>query len=333
MNTDDDYCLAALAEAQHYQGRCAPNPAVGAVVVSNGIIVARGHHQGPGSDHAEVMALNQVEGDLSSMTLYVTLEPCCTHGRTPPCTALILQKKIGRVVYAHQDPNPEVRGQGAALLMRNAIACVHCPVEAVSAFYTAYDYWHQYHRPYVTAKLAISLDGKVAGVGGARVQITNDAVNQLTHAYRRENDAILTTANTVLNDDPQLNVRIGNVLESRRVYVLDRQQRLTGDERIFKTALSVVPIHAVGDEPLLDLRQVIKQIGEDGVQALWVEAGPTLFNAIANEKLAQRLLIYVAPLLLGPAATPAHLAETMFDAAASSWEVVGDNAICHLQAT
>src|SRR5688572_12392757 len=161
MVSPENLLRAALDEARRGRGLCAPNPAVGAVLVQKDFIVSKGYHHGAGLPHAEVEALADVREDLSQATLYVTLEPCCHQGRTPPCTRFLIERGIKKVVYGHQDPNPVVAGKGEAELRAAGVEVTHLPLPEVERFYRSYDHWTRTGRPFVTAKLALSLDGKI----------------------------------------------------------------------------------------------------------------------------------------------------------------------------
>src|SRR3990167_2136538 len=162
----------ALSLAESQRGFCAPNPSVGALVVKEGELIAEGVHRGPMKPHAEVEAIHHAGNQAEGASLYVTLEPCCHWGRTPPCTDLIVKSRIKAVYYAFQDPNPKVAGQGAKQLQAAGIECHSVELPEVTDFYRSYHYWIREGRPWVTAKLAISLDGKIAGPHGEPVSLT-----------------------------------------------------------------------------------------------------------------------------------------------------------------
>lgn len=317
MRLHHSYLEIALAEAQTMRGFCAPNPAVGAVIVDElGQVVARGHHHGPGTPHAEIDALRQLSATRKGMTLYVTLEPCCHYGRTPPCTEAIIHSGIKHVIYAYQDPNPIVAGKGAEKLKAAGISCEYLPSSAIDAFYQSYHFWHTHHVPRVTTKLAMTMNGKIAGVNGERVQITGLELQELTHQQRKQTDAILTTAKTIHADNPLLNVRLNNEIFAKPIYILDGSLSLSTDANIFSTAKSVTLLHSAEADlskremfasagvrcvaiashgNKLELTEVMRQIGQDGVHDLWVEAGGVLTGQLIQESLVQRCLFYVAP--------------------------------------
>lgn len=311
------YLMKALDLAEQRRGFCSPNPSVGAVIVGrDGKTLAQGYHQGPGHSHAEVDALKKTQEIPKNATMYVTLEPCCHWGRTPPCTEAIIQAGIKHVVYGYRDPNPLVLGKGVVQLSEAGIFCEYVLLSEIARFYQSYEYWHYHKRPFVTAKLAISLNGKTAGHNGQRIQITGEELQYETYRFRNRSDAILTTARTIIFDDPQLNVRYDTGVTSKPLYILDRNLSVPLEANVFTTAKSVSLFHSqycdkiniqkfknigvncisVDETPEgLDLEQVLLKIGRDGVHDLWVETGGKLFESLLKKKLIHRGLIYVAP--------------------------------------
>ncbi len=318
------YLQLALKEAEKGRGLCAPNPAVGAVIVKNNQIIATGFHQGSGTRHAEIVALDVIGNEAEGATLYVTLEPCCHFGKTPPCVDRIIQSGIKKVYFGYQDPNPIVYGQGQRKLLEANIICKKLFLPEIDLFYQSYDYWINTKLPFVTAKLALSLDGKIAGKNGERVQITGEELQKFTHLKRLRSDAILTTAKTIQIDNPQMNVRVDNQVISKPIYILDRTLKISDDKLIFQTAKKIVLFHEQNvatkrlDEleskniecreiPVhdnkLDLQAVLQSIGKDGCHELWVEAGGHCFEAFLNKHLLQQAFIYIAPKILQADAT------------------------------
>lgn len=301
--------LQALDEAQRGLGFCAPNPAVGAVVVRNGQVIAAGYHHGPGLPHAEVEALRELELQPQD-ALYVTLEPCCHHGRTPPCTDLIIRKRCRTVYFGFFDPNPDVAGKGQQLLQQAGIDCQYLPLDEVAHFYQPYHYWWREQRPWVTVKLAIS-DQRGVPVKA----LTNLQCQHYTHQQRLHSDALLTTVNTIVHDDPQLNARLIDHALKKPLYILDREARMPLSARVFETCTPItVFYHQASDERVmqlqqagvrclqlpakvdgLDLEAALLQIGRDGCQRLWVEAGPTCFASLVRQGFAHEIMLYVAP--------------------------------------
>ncbi|OGO90120.1 MAG: riboflavin biosynthesis protein RibD [Coxiella sp. RIFCSPHIGHO2_12_FULL_42_15] len=327
----ETYLKLALEQAQQGKGFCAPNPAVGAIIVKNGAVVGVGHHQKAGTPHAEIHALQAAGNAANGATLYVTLEPCCHYGRTPPCTETMITANLKEVFFAYRDPNPKVNGSGQLALNMAGIHCQQISLDAINDFYQSYHHWTVYKTPWITAKLAISLDGNVAKADGKPVALTGSALQHVTHQQRRYADAILTTIRTVLNDDPQLNVRFPQQDPiAKKVYVLDRELQFSLTAQLLKTAASITLFHEpqantqrlktlkhpkirCESTPVtktgLDLPSVMKMIGQDGIHDLWVEAGGRLFNTLITEKMAHELYLYIAPKTLGPNALAAFSTE------------------------
>jgi diaminohydroxyphosphoribosylaminopyrimidine deaminase / 5-amino-6-(5-phosphoribosylamino)uracil reductase len=344
----------ALLLAQQRRGFCAPNPAVGAVVVKEGVVIASGTHWAAGQPHAEVAALNNLSSEQAAgSTVYVTLEPCCHFGRTPPCVDLLIQRKVKEVIYSYRDPNPLVAGKSEHALKAAGIKCSYLPLAEIDAFYRSYHYWTLHRRPWVTAKIALSLDGKIAGKNGQRVAITGPELQVVTHQWRKRSDAILTTAKTIIHDDPQLNIRLAEETLAKPIYVLDRNLVISSRAQIFTSSPKVTLFYQQGLENTsrlaaleahgahcialafkqnrLDLEAVLHHIGQDGVHDLWVEAGGTCFQALILENLVQRALLYVAPKVLGPIAQTGFTQAFDFSQAKHiDWRQVGQDMLCEV---
>lgn len=341
----------ALKLAEQGRGFCAPNPAVGAVIVGDGKLLASGVHQGPGAAHAEIVALQEISSIPVDATLYVTLEPCCHWGKTPPCTDAIIQRGIKRVVYGLQDPDLRVLGKGAAALTAAAVACEYLPLPEIKTFYQSYSYWQVNRLPYVTAKLALSFDGKIAGLDGKPIQITGPMISQLTHRWRRHCDAMLTTCKTICCDNPQLNVRDKGEVLAKPLYILDRRLDIPSSARVWQTAKTVtlfyqndypvnrdrverlgarcVPVPAV--ESGLSLSAVFAEIGSDGIHELGIEAGGVLMTTLLTEQLLQQATFYFAPKWLGKG--QAAFTENFslpLTGGQVRWLQYGDDALCEI---
>lgn len=355
------FLLQALDFAKTQRGFCSPNPSVGAVIVNEaGEVLATGYHLGAGHAHAEVDALRKLKGKAEEATIYITLEPCCHWGRTPPCTDAIIQSGIKNVVYGLMDPNPIVSGKSKQILAAENIVCEYVNVPEITEFYASYTYWHQTKKPFITAKIALSLDGKIAQENGQPIAITGPELKEYTYECRKHSDAILTTAKTILCDDPQMNVRGAEII-AKPIYILDRTLKISFDAKIFSTAKSVTIFHAknidskklekflqknirciaIDDElgkldklDKLDLNSIVEQIGKDGVHDLWIEAGGTCFSEFAEQKLLQKMLIYVAPCWLGSGLS-AFDKTFSFDVsnALVSWRQIGRDAVCQISHT
>lgn len=353
IDTDQLYLFQALDQAQIRRGFCSPNPSVGVVITLNNKILATGYHLAAGFPHAETDALKKLSTNAKGATIYVTLEPCSHWGKTPPCTDAIIQSGIKRVVYGYSDPNPIVAGKGASILQENGIICDYLPLNDVNDFYESYTHWLKTQTPFVTAKIALTLNGKIAGKQGERIQITGEELQQYTHQSRKKSDAILTTIKTILYDDPQLNVRLDNETITKPIYVLDSELNLPLTATLFKTAKSLTLFHSKEANPIriqqfnklgihtiaidkttrgLDLQQVILHIGQEGIQDLWVEAGGKCFSSLIEQKLLQRALIYLAPSWLGEGQSAFENNFTLNTTNAKiHWQQLGNDALCDIR--
>lgn len=302
-----------------------PNPRVGCVIAAAGRVVGEGWHERAGEPHAEVLALRQAGGHARGATAYVTLEPCCHHGRTPPCTAALIEARIARVVFAMHDPNPRVNGGGAAGLGAAGVRVDGGLMEATArALNPGFESRMRRGRPWVRLKLAASLDGRTALADGESRWITGEPARQDVQRLRARAGAILTGVGTVLRDDPRLDVRLPDTQRQPLRVVLDPQLRMPSAARILglpgrvlvfcaAQALSrAEPLQHVGaeieavaaDDGRLQLPAVLARLAELEVNELHVEAGPTLAGALAGAGLVDEIVLYLAPVLLGPQARP-----------------------------
>jgi diaminohydroxyphosphoribosylaminopyrimidine deaminase / 5-amino-6-(5-phosphoribosylamino)uracil reductase len=351
MNIEFLHKVLELAKTK--RGFCAPNPAVGAIVVKNNKILGQGYHHGSGHSHAEVEALKNLNEEAKGATLYVTLEPCCHFGKTPPCTDLIIQYGIKKVIFGFKDPNPKVANKSEKILQQAGIEVMHAPLKEIDEFYHSYAFWWKNKTPFVTAKLAVSLDGKIAGANGARVNITGEAAQLFTHQQRKISDAILTAAKTIIKDDPLLNVRLPDTEYKKPLYILDAQLQVPTNAEIFNSAKSVTLFHAktvspekiyilekkgarciavANNEYGLDLNEILQVIGKDGMHDLWIEAGGHCFSSLLKQKLLQKAFIYVAPKWLGAQAQSAFADNNDLFASAiqKNWRALGEDGLCEL---
>lgn len=313
------HMLAALDAAKNRQGMTFPNPAVGALVVEEGIVIATGYHLEPGAPHAEVIALSDCR-DYSNCDLYVTLEPCCHHGRTPPCTDLIISKGVKRVFFAYLDPNPKVAGQGQAQLRRAGIPCEHFPLSEITAFYRSYAHWSRHGMPRVTAKLAMTQNRMIACDDGAPFAITSEEANALTHQQRSSHCAILSTVNTIIADNPQFNVRLNQQIIEKDVIIIDRDLRFPADARVLQSSKRVTLLHASDDNdqkkhlesqgfylidvPLVEshlcLRTALRKLAQVGIHDLWLECGGKALKAFFEQGLIDEFWLYVSDQIKTP---------------------------------
>lgn len=338
-DADAIFLRAALRLARRGYGTTSPNPMVGAVLVQAGTIIGRGWHRQAGGPHAEIEALRNAAAHGQSprgATLYVTLEPCCTHGRTPPCTDAIIAAGIQRVVIGATDPNPRHAGRGFRILRRAgiAVAAMSAPSEVsrrrladeCRRLNEGFNHWIVHRTPFVTVKAAMTLDGKIATAGGESKWITGEKARAYGMKLRRGSDAILAGVNTILADDPSLTVRSAKAKPIRRI-VLDSLARtpltakVASDEfaalttvvigdRAPKTRVAAlarkVPVlaaplakPAVGQQPAIDLRWLLKKLGAEGVTSLLVEGGGEVNASFLLGGLAQRVAFFYAPKILG----------------------------------
>lgn len=339
----------ALRLAAKGRGTASPNPMVGAVVVKQGRIVGRGFHLRPGLPHAEILALRQAGSRAQGATLYVTLEPCChLRKRTPPCVPDIIRSGIRRVVIAMTDPNPFVKGKGAAALRRAGLSvAVGVARPEAEELNRAYAHWITTKRPYVTLKAGMTLDGKIAAASGESKWITGKQSREEVHQLRGRMDAVLVGIGTVLADDPALTARTGpqlRKLASRQplrvvvdsslriplmAKILSRQKQAktlvattdsadaSRNQALRKRGVEVLPLPSLRGK--VSLPALMRELGQRGVTALLLEGGGELHAAMLKAKLVQHVRLYVAPALLGGTdakgviggKSPAHLASAL----------------------
>ena len=333
MTTFSDFDQRAMARAlelgEKGAGTTHPNPRVGCVIAKDGEIIAEGWHERAGGPHAEVMALRALASGAGLLaahgsTVYVTLEPCSHHGRTPPCADALVNARLSRVVFAIPDPNPKVAGRGAMVLSQAGIKVEMGLMEA-EAEEVNLGFLKRMRKgtPYVRVKVGMSLDGRTALANGKSHWITSEAAREDVQRWRARSSAVLTGIGTVLADDPQLNVRLPEVSRQPTVVVLDASARLQPGAKLFTGGGSVVVFTKGGPLPgaaalrlkgarvevitggdRLDLNAVLLKLGELELNDVLVEAGPTLTGALVRDGMADELLLYMAPKLLGPQARP-----------------------------
>ncbi len=317
---DHRWMARALQLARHGLNSTTPNPRVGCVLVREGRLVGEGWHQQAGGPHAEIHALQQAGEQARGATAYVTLEPCAHHGRTPPCADALIQAGVKRVVAAMADPYPEVAGRGLARL-READITTECGLLQGEAQQLNAGFLSRVlrGRPWLRLKLAMSLDGRTAMASGESQWITGEAARQDVQHWRARACAILTGVETVLQDDPQLNVRLpGNPRQPVRV-VLDSNWRLPPHLRMLQSGAPVWQLGVgqppAGDFPArrqplpeqdgrVDLAAALHWLGKQGINELHTECGPTLAGALMQAGLVDELLLYQAPIILGHQARP-----------------------------
>lgn len=333
-----DYRHRAWELGERAIGRTSPNPAVGAVLVRSGEIVGEGFTQPPGSDHAEVVALRQAGLRADAADLYVTLEPCCHFGRTPPCTDALIAAGVRRVFVAALDPFPAVNGGGIAALRRAEIeVVVDPPSPEVERLNRPFVHYVQTGRPFVTAKWAMTLDGKIATRTGDSRWVSGEAARRLVHLERDASDAIVVGSGTALVDDPALTVRLhldDDVRPPRPAppwrVVFDTRARTRPDAQILQIADGraliivgeeaprdrIAALRAAGAEIVVtpiwgghvDLGIALGELARRGVVRLLLEGGSELLGAFVARGYVDRVLAFVAPKIVGGQGAPSPIA-------------------------
>lgn len=318
---DHRYMAQALCLAELGLNSTSPNPRVGCVMVREAQVVGEGWHQQAGMPHAEVHALQQAGAAARGATVYVTLEPCSHHGRTPPCADALIAAGVARVVAAMRDPNPQVAGRGLAQLQAAGIA-VECGLmeEAARELNIGFVSRMTRGRPWVYTKVAASLDGKTALANGVSQWITGPAARQSVQLLRARCCAILTGVGTVLADDPQMNVRDIETSRQPLRVVVDSQLRTPPSAKILaggalivsaiEDAAKIQALRTAGAEVLVlpngngrvDLARLLQVLAEREINEIMVEAGVTLNGAMLEANLIDELVLYMAPMLLGDTA-------------------------------
>lgn len=354
--TDRDYMLRAIELAKKGLGFTNPNPMVGAVIVKDGRIIGEGYHKRCGELHAERNAIAALTESAEGATIYVTLEPCCHYGKTPPCTEAIIENKIAKVVIGSRDPNPLVAGKGAKILREHGIEVVEDFLkEECDEFNSVFFHYITTKRPYVTVKYAMTADGKIATKTGASKWITGEEARNEVQQMRHKSMAIMAGIGTVLADDPMLNVRVEGLKSPIRV-ICDSKLRIPLDSQIVKTAAQYRTIIACGyskedieylrdsdDKPLqevlhkneqnsvsenekelykkikeltnqkveilsapdengrVDIKTLLGQLGELGIDSIFVEGGGILNDSLFKAGEVNRLEVFVAPKVFGGA--------------------------------
>lgn len=324
---EEQFMKRAIELAKQGAGWTAPNPLVGAVVVKNGRVIGEGYHRKYGELHAERNALAACSEDPAGATLYVTLEPCCHYGKTPPCTEIIIEKKIAKVVIGSRDPNPKVAGKGARILREHGIEVVEDYMrEACDALNPVFFHYITTKTPYVVLKFAMTLDGKIATRTGASKWITGEAARNHVHQLRGRYAGILAGIGTVLADDPMLNCRIDGAHQPLRI-ILDSQLRIPMGSRLVRSAKEY-PLLIVCNESNRDreegtsriqkleeagakvwtlpeknghpdLNVLMQRLGEEKIDSVLIEGGGTVNEAALKAHIVHHVCAYIAPKIFG----------------------------------
>jgi diaminohydroxyphosphoribosylaminopyrimidine deaminase/5-amino-6-(5-phosphoribosylamino)uracil reductase len=327
--TNPAFMRRALDLAARARGRTSPNPMVGAVLVKDGVVVGEGFHAFAGADHAEVEALREAESAAAGATLYVTLEPCCHFGRTPPCVDRIVEAGVRRVVAACEDPNPAVNGQGfAALRAAGLTVDVGVLQEDATRLNEAFFTYIRTGRPFVILKAAASLDGKIATQTGDSRWITGESARQHVHQIRNEVDAVVVGIGTVLRDNPMLTTRLGipDQRDPTRV-IVDNLARLPLRAQVINRASTAGTVLAVsemaprarlealeregvqvlvvpGSPRRVSLAHLMEALGKMGFLSVMIEGGAEINASALEEGIVDKLLLFLAPILIGGKSTP-----------------------------
>jgi diaminohydroxyphosphoribosylaminopyrimidine deaminase / 5-amino-6-(5-phosphoribosylamino)uracil reductase len=323
--TDDAHLMRAVELAERARGRTSPNPLVGAVVVKDGRVIGEGWHKAAGLPHAEREALAAASEDPAGATMYVSLEPCCHHGRTPPCTEAIAQAGIARVVVGSDDPSEHASGRGLGILRDEGIqvdVAAGAPAHAARLLNQPFRKHAKTGRPHVLFKSAMTLDGKVATSTGDSQWISGEQSRALSHRWRAEVDAVAVGIGTALADDPLLTARVEGVQRQPARVVFDSEARLPAASQLVRTA-SEVPVFVVcsraasrassdaleaagvelivatGENEGARVRSALTELGARGIQSLLLEGGPHLAGAFLDASEIDEVRLFVAPMLVG----------------------------------
>ena len=312
--------LAAMA-----QGRTSPNPLVGAVIVKAGKTIGEGFHEAPGLPHAERAALASCSEDPAGATMYVTLEPCAHHGRTPPCTDAIVEAKLARVVVASDDPTEKASGRGLGILRDEGITVDVANGDVADAARLLNQPFRKHARtgrPLVVLKYAMTLDGKVATRTGDSKWISNELSRARAHRWRAESDAVAVGVGTAFTDDPLLTARVEGVARQPHRVVFDSEARLPLDSQLVQTAaetpVTVICSRAAsrghgeqllaagvdvvtvsGENESARVLAALDELGQRGIQSLLVEGGPHLAGAFVDAGEVDELRVFIAPVIAG----------------------------------
>jgi diaminohydroxyphosphoribosylaminopyrimidine deaminase/5-amino-6-(5-phosphoribosylamino)uracil reductase len=324
-HTDLVHLRRAIEIAEQGRGAVSPNPLVGAVVVRDGRVLGEGYHEAYGAPHAERNALAACTEDPRGATLYVSLEPCCHQGQTPPCTEAILEAGISRVVVASDDPTEKASGRGLGILRDEGVEVVIAdgePAVRARLLNQAFRKHARTGRPHVLFKSAMTLDGKVATRTGDSKWISGEDSRLIAHRWRAERDAVAVGIGTALADDPRLNARIEGVVRQPRRVVFDSEARLPLDSQLVRSApelpLIVVVgraasrlqtdalevagaevIVATGENEPARVRSALDQLGAGGIGSILLEGGPRLAGAFLDAGEVDEIRLFVAPVVVG----------------------------------
>lgn len=329
--TDRDFMLRAIELAERGRGFTNPNPVVGAVVVKDGRIIGEGYHEKYGQLHAERNALASLTEPALGATIYVTLEPCCHYGKTPPCTEAIIEHGLAKVVIGSRDPNPKVAGKGARILREHGIEVIEdFMMDECDRLNPVFFHYISTGLPYLVCKYAMTADGKIATREGLSKWITAEKAREHVHRLRHNLASIMIGIETVLKDDPMLNTRIDGLTSPVRV-ICDSRLRLPLESNICRTAgeletidvcaftrededylarksnlenRGVEVINLPGDDGKVDLWKLMRVLGERKLDSVLLEGGGALNESAFRAGIVNEVLVYVAPKIFGGSDSP-----------------------------
>ncbi len=317
------YMEEAIKLAEKGRFSVSPNPMVGCVIVKEGSVVGRGSHLKAGMPHAEIIALNEAKEKAGNSDVYVTLEPCCYHGRTGPCTEALQKARVKRVIYARKDPNPKVAGRGAAVLKTNGIEVVsEFGKELARHLNIGFEKRMRIGMPKIRIKVAMSLDGNSALSSGESKWITSEQARLDVQRLRAESCGVLTGVGTILSDNPMLNVRDSSLKTLGRQphrIILDTGLRLTGDEKVFndngqsyiftastnlekRKEMDIKGAKVIDCDVLeggLNLEMILKKLADLEINELLIEAGSQLTSSFLRQGFWDELVVFLAPKIMG----------------------------------
>jgi diaminohydroxyphosphoribosylaminopyrimidine deaminase/5-amino-6-(5-phosphoribosylamino)uracil reductase len=317
MNKLDEHFLnQTFRLARKGEGIVSPNPLVGACVVKDGVIIGKGYHKGPGTPHAEVAAINQAGHEAEGATIYVSLEPCCHHGKTPPCVELIEAKGIKRVVAPIKDPNPLVDGKGFEYLRNKNIRVETGVLEEearkLNSFYLKYI---TEKKPYVILKAAVTLDGKIGDPDRGIFKISGDESHKKVYRLRNKVDAILVGVGTILIDNPALTVREIKVKKQPYKIIIDPYLKCPVDAKIFREGGKVILVttkekakHKYKDsivwvfkekDGLINVNDILEKAGEENINSIMIEGGSETFTRFVETGVVDKYVFFISTSFLG----------------------------------
>lgn len=323
LEKDREYMLRAISLAKKGKGFTNPNPLVGAVIVKNGRIIGEGYHEKYGELHAERNAIASLTESAEGASIYVTLEPCCHYGKTPPCTEAIIENRIAKVVIGSRDPNPLVSGKGAKILEEAGIEVVRDYMkEECDQLNDIFFHYIMHKTPYVAVKYAMTLDGKIATKSGKSKWITSEKSREKVQYLRSEYMGIMAGIGTVLADDPMLNVRIEGKPNPVRI-ICDSKLRIPIDSKLCKTAkdyplvvaycqgniakekqledmnVKLVKVSKNGDGSGIEINELMTKLGKMGIDSVLVEGGGRLNESLFKNGMVNEVKAFVAPKIFG----------------------------------